>query len=56
MVSLINPQKAVLNSNGSPKIKDLYNAIGSDGLKTFKDIFKNNNKKLVDLFLSHDFI
>ncbi len=56
MVALINPQKAVLNPNGSPRSKGVYEALGKEGLKLFKDIFRNNNRKVVDMFLSHDFI
>jgi hypothetical protein len=45
-----------MKPNGSPKVKELYEALGNDGLKLFKGIFGNNNKRLVDMFLSHDFI
>lgn len=48
MVALLNPQKCINKENGSPKCKALYESLGDNGVKIFKDIFRNNNKKLVD--------
>jgi len=55
MVSLLYPKKA-MSTNDVPHCRPLYEELGSDGVKVFKNIFDNNNQELRDKFFRHPLI
>lgn len=62
LVLLLNPAKGLKGSrseDGSeffPGCPQLYHTLGTEGLQTFRDIFSNNNKKLIKTFFNHSIV
>ncbi len=61
IVLLMNPAKGIKVSKkkdllNRPACLQLYRALGDKGIEVFRDIFSNNNKRLINEFFSQPII
>ncbi len=61
MIALLYPAKAIVDSLrtdrvGQPSCPKVYENLGDEGIKIFKELFDNNNKGLRDSFFNDEFV